>query len=50
MGNWSWEGILLIVAVFLFVFGLILTQINVSNPFTGHETSVISLIISWIAH
>ena len=48
MGNWSLYGILLIVGVFLTLFGLILTQIEIDNPFTGQETSIFSLIIDWI--
>lgn len=48
MGNWSLYGILLTIGVFLFLFGYILTQINVTNPLTGQETSIFSTIIGWI--
>ena len=48
MGNWSLTGILLLVGVFLTIFGFILTQIEVTNPLTGQEASVFSTIINWI--
>lgn len=48
MGNWSVYGILLIVGVFLALFGFILAQIDITNPLTGQETSVFSTIMGWI--
>lgn len=48
MGNWSLTGILLTVGLFLAIFGFILTQIQVTNPLTGQESSVFSTIIGWI--
>lgn len=48
MGNWSLYGILLIVGVFLTIFGFILAQIDVTNPLTGQSTSVFSIVIGWI--
>ena len=48
MGNWSLTGILLTVGIFLTVFALILTQIDIENPLTGVETSIFSTIIGWI--
>lgn len=48
MGNFSLTGILLTIGVFLLLFGFILTQIQVTNPLTGNETSVFSTIIEWI--
>jgi len=48
MGNWSLYGILLIVGVFLTIFGFILAQIDITNPLTGQETSVFNTIIGWI--
>lgn len=48
MGNWSLVGVLLIVGLFLLISGFLLTQINVTNPYTGNESSIFSLIISWI--
>ena len=48
MGRWSLTGILLIVGLFLFLFGYILAQIDVVNPLTGQESSVFGIIIGWI--
>ena len=48
MGNWSLTGILLLVGVFLTIFGFILAQIDVVNPLTGQESSIFSIIIGWI--
>ena len=48
MGNHSLTGILLMVGLFLLLSGFLLTKINVSNPYTGNESSIFSLIISWI--
>lgn len=46
MGNWSLSGTLLIIAVFLLLFGFILTQISVTNPITGNQTNIIGWIVS----
>ena len=48
MGNFSLVGVLLVVGLFLFLSGLLLTQINITNPYTGNESSIFSLVISWI--
>lgn len=48
MGNWTLTGILLIVGLFFTLSGLLLAQIDVTNPYTGQESSVFSLIIDWI--
>ena len=48
MGSWSLTGILLLVGFFLTVFGFILAQIDITNPLTGNETSVFSMVIDWI--
>ena len=48
MGNFSLTGILLSVGLFLLISGFILTQINVTNPYTGNESSIFSIIIGWI--
>lgn len=48
MGNWSLYGILLITGVFFSLVALILTQIEVTNPLTGYETSVFQSILGWI--
>lgn len=48
MGNWSLYGILLIVGLFLFLIGIILSQIDVINPLTGQQSSILSTIIEWI--
>ena len=48
MGNWSLTGILLIVGLFLLISGFLLAQIQVTNPYTGNESSVFSVIIGWI--
>lgn len=48
MGSWSLTGILLIVGVFVAIFTFILTQINVTNPYTNMETNAFALVIDWI--
>lgn len=48
MGNFSLYGILLTVGVFLALFGLILAQIDVTNPLTGQTTSIFAMILGWI--
>lgn len=48
MGNWSLTGILLTVGLSLFLIGFLLTQIQVSNPLTGVESSIWSTIWDWI--
>lgn len=48
MGNWSFSGILLIIGVFFVIFGFVLTQINITNPYTGAESSVITTILDWL--
>ena len=48
MGNWSLTGILLILGLFMALFGFILAQINIENPLTGQEASVFSMVIDWI--
>jgi len=48
MGNWSLYGIAILTGIFLLIFGFILAQIDVTNPLTGQETSIFSVIISWI--
>lgn len=51
MGNWSLYGILLIIGVFVALLTFILSQINVTNPITGIETSILSwlwdLVTPW---
>ena len=49
MGNWSLYGIVLVVGVFLMIFGFILAQIDLTNPLTGQESSIFSVIIDWIS-
>ena len=48
MGNWSLTGILLVVGLFLFIFGFFLTQISIENPLTGDETTIFLEILGWI--
>ena len=48
MGNWSWSGILLIVAIFLLLLGIVLAFIEVENPLTGQESSIIEWLIDII--
>ena len=48
MGSWSLTGILLITGLFLLISGFLLTQINITNPFTGNESSVFGVILDWI--
>jgi len=50
MANFSLYGILLTIGLFFFLVGVILSQINVDNPYTGLETSIFSLVIDWIIH
>lgn len=48
MGNWSIYGIFLIIGLFFALTGFLLSQIDVTNPFTGQESSIVSLIWDWI--
>lgn len=48
MGNWSLTGILLTIGLFLLLVGFLLTQIQITNPFTGNEMSIFSVILEWI--
>ena len=48
MGNFSLYGILLIVGLFFTLSGLLLTQINVTDPYTGESASIFSMILGWI--
>lgn len=48
MGNFSLTGILLTVGLFLLLSGFLLAQINITNPYTGNESSIFSIIIGWI--
>lgn len=48
MPNWSFSGILLLIGIFFAIFAFLLTQINVTNPYTGIEQSVFSNILSWL--
>lgn len=49
MGNWSLYGIIIIVGFFFTLFAFILSQINIDNPFSGQETTVLQMILSWIS-
>lgn len=44
LGNWSLSGILLIVFLFLFMVGLLLSLIDVTNPLADADTSVLAWI------
>jgi len=48
MGNFSLTGILLTVGLFLLLSGILLTQIDITNPYTGNESSIFSIVIGWI--
>lgn len=48
MGNWSLVGILFMFGVFFALTAFILSQINVTNPLSGEETSILATIIGWI--
>lgn len=45
MGSWSWEGIVVIILLFFALLGFILAQIQVTNPYTGIEQSILGTII-----
>ena len=47
MGNWSITGILLTLGLFFLIFGFVLSEIQVTNPY-GTEASVFSIVIDWI--
>ncbi len=54
MGSWSITGILLLILVFVTIFGFILTQINIPVPANMTvenitQVSVFEAIIDWIA-
>lgn len=48
MGKYTLYGILIIVGVFLLLFGVICTTIDVTNPLTGVETNIWGLIWGWL--
>lgn len=48
MGNWNIVGIVVVVGVFFTLFGFLMSQINVANPYTGMESSILSIILDWI--
>lgn len=47
MGNWSVAGILITVGIFFAIFGFVLTQISVTNPYNT-EVSIWSMVLEWI--
>lgn len=48
MGNWSITGIVFTIGLFFTLLSLILTQININNPYTGQESTIFSAILDWI--
>jgi len=48
MGNWSIIGTALVIGIFFAVIGIILSQINITNPLTEVETSVWNIVTDWI--
>lgn len=48
MSKSSISGILLVVGIFFTLFTFLLSQINVTNPYTGIETSVFNNILDWL--
>lgn len=48
MGQIRWDTALIIVVLFLVLFGIILTQIQVTNPLTTTPISVWSLFWEWV--
>ena len=48
MGNWSVTGIAVTIGLFFVLFGIVLSFINVTNPYTNMETSVTGMIFDWI--
>lgn len=50
MGNWSLTGIGLMVGLFFIICAFLFTQIDVDNPFSGHETNVWEYVIDWIVN
>lgn len=48
MGKFSLAGILLVVGLFLTMFGFLLAQVDITNPYTGQDSSIFAIIIGWI--
>lgn len=50
MGSWSLTGTLLIIGLFLALCGFLFSQINVTNPYSGQESNIFGVLLSWIVH
>lgn len=48
MGNWSIFGIVLIVVVFFGLVAFIMSQVNITNPLTGGEISLLNWLWNFI--
>lgn len=48
MGNWSFYGIILGIGVFFTGIAFLLNQIQVTNPITGYQTSILAWLLSLI--
>ena len=48
MGNFNLAGIALTIGIFFALFAIILSFINVSNPYSGFESSVTELIFDML--
>lgn len=48
MGNWNVIGVALIIGMFFTLLGLLMSQINVVNPLSGGEQSLLQVILGWI--
>ena len=48
MGSWSLTGILLGVGLFLTLTGFVFAAIDITNPLTGQESSIWSMVWGWI--
>ena len=48
MGSWNLTGTVLTIGIFFTILAFLLAQINVTNPYTGMEQSIFSIIIDWL--
>ena len=48
MGKFSVAGIVITIVLFFTLFGFILVRIEIANPYTGIEQSILDYILDWI--
>lgn len=49
MGSWNVTTMVVIIGIFFALLAVVLANINVTNPYTGIEQSILGQILSWIS-